>query len=194
MVFTPLLTSTGVGTLEFRSVVEPVGHIQPALAKDLLLLGCLQWIGFVYKNKIREEMIRSILEEENECLLHCVVIGGGPTRVEFSGELSNFIMRDVSDQYTHVKNYIHVTLIEYGVRLVRGVVKEVHPKKLVLSDGSDVPYGLLVWSTRVGPSESVKSLNLSKALGGRIGIDEWLRVPSTEDVFAIKDCASFLNK
>lgn len=54
-----------------------------------------------------------------------------------------------------------------GVRLVRGVVKEVHPNKIVLSDGSDVPYGLLVWSTGVGPSKLVKSLLLPKAPGGR---------------------------
>ena len=32
MVFTPLLASTCVGTLEFRSVVEPVSRIQSALA------------------------------------------------------------------------------------------------------------------------------------------------------------------
>ena len=32
MVFTPLLASTCVGTLEFRSVAEPVSRIQPALA------------------------------------------------------------------------------------------------------------------------------------------------------------------
>jgi NADH:ubiquinone reductase (non-electrogenic) len=34
MVFTPLLASTCVGTLEFRSVAEPVGRIQEALARD----------------------------------------------------------------------------------------------------------------------------------------------------------------
>lgn len=34
MVFTPLLASTCVGTLEFRSVAEPIGQIQSALAKD----------------------------------------------------------------------------------------------------------------------------------------------------------------
>lgn len=34
MVFTPLLASTCVGTLEFRSVAEPVTQIQKALAKD----------------------------------------------------------------------------------------------------------------------------------------------------------------
>lgn len=51
-------------------------------------------------------------EEEKRRLLHCVVIGGGPTGVEFSGELSDFIIRDVRQRYTHVKDYIKVTLIE----------------------------------------------------------------------------------
>jgi NADH:ubiquinone reductase (non-electrogenic) len=37
--------------------------------------------------------------------------------VEFSGELSDFIIRDVKQRYSHVKDYIHVTLIE-----VRAVV------------------------------------------------------------------------
>lgn len=54
-----------------------------------------------------------------------------------------------------------------GVRLMRGVVKEVHSKKIVLNDGTDVPYGLLVWSTGVGPSPFVKSVNLPKSPGGR---------------------------
>jgi NADH:ubiquinone reductase (non-electrogenic) len=45
-------------------------------------------------------------------LLHCVVVGGGPTGVEFSGELSDFILKDVRQTYAHVKDYIHVTLIE----------------------------------------------------------------------------------
>lgn len=32
--------------------------------------------------------------------------------MEFSGELSDFIIRDVKQRYSHVKDYIHVTLIE----------------------------------------------------------------------------------
>ena len=34
-------------------------------------------------------------ELEKRRLLSCVVVGGGPTGVEFSGELSDFIRRDV---------------------------------------------------------------------------------------------------
>ncbi|XP_051125374.1 internal alternative NAD(P)H-ubiquinone oxidoreductase A1, mitochondrial-like [Andrographis paniculata] len=279
MVFTPLLASTCVGTLEFRSVAEPVNQIQTALAKDpnsyyflasctgidtdkhevfcetageasqkpyrfrvaydkLVIASGAEPLTFNIKGvkehasflrevshaqEIRKKLLLNLMlsenpgmcEEEKERLLHCVVIGGGPTGVEFSGELSDFIMRDVWERYAHVKNYIRVTLIEAneilssfdvglrqyatkhltksGVRLVRGVVKEVLPDKIILSDGSEVAYGLLVWSTGVGPSEFVKSLNLPKSPGGRIGIDEWLRVPSVQDVYALGDCAGFLE-
>lgn len=53
-----------------------------------------------------------ISEDEKKRLLHCVVVGGGPTGVEFSGELSDFIIKDVHERYSHVKDYINVTLIE----------------------------------------------------------------------------------
>ncbi|XP_042507546.1 internal alternative NAD(P)H-ubiquinone oxidoreductase A2, mitochondrial-like isoform X2 [Macadamia integrifolia] len=159
--------------------------------------------------------VPGISEEEKSRLLHCVVIGGGPTGVEFSGELSDFIMRDVHQRYAHVKDYIHVTLIEAneilssfddrlrryatkqltksGVRLVRGIVKDVQQQKIILDDGTEVPYGLLVWSTGVGPSPFTRSLQLPKSPGGRIGVDEWLRIPSMQDVFAIGDCCGFLE-
>ncbi|CAL9103899.1 unnamed protein product, partial [Musa textilis] len=282
MVFTPLLASTCVGTLEFRSVAEPVSRIQPALsgapnsyfylasctgidthkhqvhcesrssaglpdepyhfkvAYDKLVIaagadpltfnirGVKEHAMFLREVQHAQEIRRKLLlnlmlseapgisEEEKRRLLHCVVIGGGPTGVEFSGELSDFIMRDVRQRFSHVKDYVQVTLIEAseilssfdvglrqyatnhltksGVRLVRGVVKEVLPEKIILSDGTCVPYGLLVWSTGVGPSEFVKSLDLPKSPGGRIGVDEWLRVPSVEDVFALGDCAGFLEQ
>ncbi|KAM3384912.1 hypothetical protein ACQJBY_009098 [Aegilops geniculata] len=282
MVFTPLLASTCVGTLEFRSVVEPVSRIQPALATrpgsyfflanctgidtrkhevyctvaagdeqlptnpyrfrvaydKLVIASGAEPLTFNIKGvqenaiflrevneaqQIRRKLLTNLMlsenpglsEEEKKRLLHCVVVGGGPTGVEFSGELSDFIMRDVRDRYAHVKDYVKVTLIEaneilssfdvglrqyatnhlskYGVKLVKGVVKEVLPTEIVLSDGTHVPYGLLVWSTGVGPSEFVKSLDLPKSPGGRIGIDEYLRVPSVEDVYALGDCAGFLE-
>ncbi|KAK8955263.1 hypothetical protein KSP40_PGU011603 [Platanthera guangdongensis] len=283
MVFTPLLASTCVGTLEFRSVAEPIGRIQPAISHapgsyfflsrctalgpeshtvqcetvtddassaslepwkfqvsyDKLVIalgaeastfgihGVEEHAIFLrevhHAQEIRRKLLLNLMlsdvpgisEEEKRRLLHCVVIGGGPTGVEFSGELSDFIISDVHDRYAHVKEYIHVTLIEAneilssfdvrlrqyamkqltksGVRLVRGVVKDVQPENIILSDGTKVPYGLLVWSTGVGPSSFTRSMELPKSPGGRIGVDEWLRVPSIPDVFAIGDCSGFLE-
>ncbi|KAL5580726.1 hypothetical protein UlMin_013168 [Ulmus minor] len=281
MVFTPLLASTCVGTLEFRSVAEPIGRIQPAISREpgsyfflakctgvdtnnhlvlcetvtegaktldpwkfelsydklVIALGAEAstfgingvnehaiFLREVYHaQEIRRKLLLNLMlsdipgisEEEKRRLLHCVVVGGGPTGVEFSGELSDFILKDVHQRYAHVKDYIHVTLIEAneilssfddrlrryatkqltksGVRLVRGIVKDVKAQKIILDDGTEVPYGLLVWSTGVGPSPFVKSLEFPKSAGGRIGVDEWLRVPAVEDVFSIGDCSGFLE-
>lgn len=281
MVFTPLLASTCVGTLEFRSVAEPIGRIQPAISREpgsyFFLANCTAvntdehsvqcetvtdglntlepwrfklsydkliialgsqpltfgihgvkehaiFLREVYHaQEIRRKLLLNLMlsdvpgisEEEKRRLLHCVVVGGGPTGVEFSGELSDFIIKDVTQRYAHVKDYIQVTLIEAneilssfddrlrhyatkqltksGVQLVRGIVKDVKPQSIILNDGSEVPYGLLVWSTGVGPSPFVNTLEVPKSPGGRIGIDEWLRVPSVDDVFAIGDCSGFLE-
>ncbi|XP_051143599.1 internal alternative NAD(P)H-ubiquinone oxidoreductase A1, mitochondrial-like [Andrographis paniculata] len=281
MVFTPLLASTCVGTLEFRSVAEPIGRIQPAISREpgsyFFLANCTgvdfenhqincqtfsegvdaidHWNFKIAYDKlviasgaqastfgiegakkhatflrevhhaqeIRRKLLLNLMlsdvpgvsDEEKRRLLHCVVVGGGPTGVEFSGELSDFIQRDVHQRYAHVKDYIHVTLVEAneilssfddrlrtyaikqltksGVRLVRGIVKDVQPDKIILSDDTTIPYGVLVWSTGVGPSPFVQSLEIPKSPGGRIGIDEWLRVPSVQDVFAIGDCSGFLE-
>ncbi|XP_034687475.1 internal alternative NAD(P)H-ubiquinone oxidoreductase A1, mitochondrial [Vitis riparia] len=281
MVFTPLLASTCVGTLEFRSVAEPIARIQPVISREtgsyFFLANCNRvdpdnhvvhcqtltnganvpepWDFEISYDKliiasgsmpltfgihgveehafflrevhhaqeIRRKLLLNLMlsdvpgisEAEKQRLLHCVVVGGGPTGVEFSGELSDFITRDVHQRYAHVKNYIHVTLIEAneilssfddrlrhyatrqltksGVRLVRGTVKDVKVDKIILNNGTEVPYGLLVWSTGVGPSSFVKSMEVPKSPGGRIGIDEWLRVPSAQDIFAIGDCSGFLE-
>lgn len=47
-------------------------------------------------------------------------------------------------------------------------MKDVQEKKIILNDGTEVPYGLLVWSTGVGPSPIIKSLDLPKSPGGRL--------------------------
>lgn len=72
---------------------------------------------FCITRSLKQNTVTGMSEEEKERLLHCVVIGGGPTGVEFSGELSDFIIRDVRQRYTHVKNYVRVTLIEVRLRL-----------------------------------------------------------------------------
>ncbi|KAL2550192.1 Pyridine nucleotide-disulfide oxidoreductase domain-containing protein [Forsythia ovata] len=51
-----------------------------------------------------------------------------------------------------------------GVHLVRGIVKDVQPQKIILSDGTDIPSGLLVWSTGVGLLPFVNSLDIPKHL------------------------------
>jgi NADH:ubiquinone reductase (non-electrogenic) len=50
--------------------------------------------------------------EEIKRLLHMVVVGGGPTGVEFAGELQDFFREDLQKWVPQIKDDFHVTLIE----------------------------------------------------------------------------------
>ncbi|KAI9678697.1 MAG: NADH:ubiquinone oxidoreductase [Caeruleum heppii] len=50
--------------------------------------------------------------EEVERLLHMVVVGGGPTGVEFAGELQDFFEQDLKKWVPDITDKFHVTLVE----------------------------------------------------------------------------------
>lgn len=50
--------------------------------------------------------------EEVQRLLHMVVVGGGPTGVEFAGELQDFFEDDLKKWIPEIKDNFHVTLVE----------------------------------------------------------------------------------
>ena len=149
--FTPLLCSTTVGTLEFRSIIEPVRNTKFRKADDFQLAHAVD-ANFVEKTvkcksvidesiefnikydklvigvgalpntfgikgvneyahflkeivdarRIRNKIIDNIelsmrpnlSEEERKRLLTFVIVGGGPTGVEFGAELYDFIRED----------------------------------------------------------------------------------------------------
>ena len=51
-------------------------------------------------------------QEEIDRLLHFVVVGGGPSGIEFSGELHDFLKRDIQKNYPEQSKYVKLTLIE----------------------------------------------------------------------------------
>ncbi|KAJ7254631.1 pyridine nucleotide-disulfide oxidoreductase-domain-containing protein [Mycena haematopus] len=51
-------------------------------------------------------------QEEIERLLHIVVVGGGPTGVELSGELHDFLEEDLKSWYPELADKIKITLVE----------------------------------------------------------------------------------
>jgi len=55
---------------------------------------------------------------EVEALLHFVVVGGGPTGVELSAELSDFIRTDVRRLFPHLAGMVKITLLEAAPRIL----------------------------------------------------------------------------
>lgn len=56
----------------------------------------------------------SISEQERKKILHFVIVGGGPTGVEFAAELHDFVNEDIARLYPTLKQHVTITLLEAG--------------------------------------------------------------------------------
>ena len=152
-------------------------------------------------------------EEERQRLLTFVVVGGGPTSIEFTSELYDFLHTDVTRWYPELASAYQVILIEAGkhllgafdeslsayverlfqrrhITLMTGeTVARVEFNTVVTGSGTRVPFGLCVWSTGNAALDMVRGLGLELSRDGRILVDDRLRVPGQESVFALGDCA-----
>jgi len=84
--------------------------------------------------------------EEMKKFLNVVVVGGGPTGVEFCGELCDFINKDLSKQYPNLAGHFKVTLVEALPGLLTMFKKEIaqHVETHLVSQGVDVRLNAMV--------------------------------------------------
>jgi NADH:ubiquinone reductase (non-electrogenic) len=265
--FTPLLPSTTVGTVEFRSIIEPVRTMRrditfiqataTALDTERRTLTCQ---GVLLRNTFTlnyDELViavgsvahtynvpgvathalflkeladaRAIRQRIIECfeqaaqpgipvaerdrLLHFVVVGGGPTGIEFAAEMHDFVVDDLARPYRALLPHVRLTLLEagnailntfdatlsaYTARIFRRQhidirtetpVVEVSEGSVRLADGSSLPCGLVVWSTGIAPTVFATDLPLPKDRTGRLMTDAMCRVRGQEHIYAVGDCA-----
>ena len=94
-----LTQSTGIkGVKEHSCFLKEVGDAQKIRTR---VMDCIETAMF--KDQTPEEVKR---------LLHMVVVGGGPTGVEFAGELQDFFNDDLKKWIPEIKDNFHVTLVE----------------------------------------------------------------------------------
>ncbi|WOH11782.1 hypothetical protein DCAR_0831274 [Daucus carota subsp. sativus] len=240
--FTPLLPSVTCGTVEARSIVEPIrnivhkknidihyweaecykidaenkkvfcrsskdgivnGNEEIVVDYDYLVVAmgarantfntpgveenCLFLKEVEDAQKIRRTVIDcferaslpKLTDAERKKVLQFVVVGGGPTGVEFAAELHDFVSEDLVKLYPKVKDFVKITLLEAGdhilnmfdkritvfaeekfqrdgIDLKTGsmVVKvsdsEISTKEIKNGQISSIPYGMVVWSTGIG--------------------------------------------
>lgn len=53
-------------------------------------------------------------DEDRKKILQFVIVGGGPTGVEFAAELHDFVNEDIVKLYPKVKDLVKITLLEAG--------------------------------------------------------------------------------
>ena len=173
--FTPLLPSTTTGTIDSRSIQEPIRHMtrhkkasvktyeadctqidhekktitisdrtdpqsdkpnETTISYDYLVVGvgaenqtfgikgvrenaCFlkeAWDAQKIRGKIMDcieaAQFKALPDSEVERLLHMVVVGGGPTGIEFAAELRDFFTDDLSEWYPEIRDKFKVTLVE----------------------------------------------------------------------------------
>ena len=172
--FTPLLPSCTTGTIEHRSIMEPIRTIlrqkrasvkyyeaeassidpdrkvihlvdtsdikgtitETEVPYDMLVIGVgaenatfgiegvrehscfLKEIGDaqLIRKKIMDcvetAAFKDQSQEDIDRLLHMVVVGGGPTGVEFAGELQDFFDEDIKKLIPEISDHFRVTLVE----------------------------------------------------------------------------------
>jgi len=149
-------------------------------------------------------------------LLNFVVVGGGPTGVEFAAELNDFFWEDVSSTFPNIPvNDVRITLLEASTKILssfdarlseytmktfrkqgidlrtNSLVKEVRDGEIVLQDGSTTKFGFLVWSTGIAPRSFVHQLEqVPRDRIGRIIVENDLKVQGLNDVYALGDCCT----
>eukprot|EP00252_Welwitschia_mirabilis_P013806 TRINITY_DN3042_c0_g2_i2.p1 TRINITY_DN3042_c0_g2~~TRINITY_DN3042_c0_g2_i2.p1 ORF type:complete len:535 (+),score=94.69 TRINITY_DN3042_c0_g2_i2:525-2129(+) len=274
-VFTPLLPSVTCGTVEARSIVEPIRRIiknkkesmryweaecleiNPNEKKivchsqgnaaiqgkesfildyDYLIIavgakpntfntpGVVEHCHFLKEigdtQKIRTSIVdcfeRASLphlsDEDRRRILHFLVVGGGPTGVEFAAELHDFIYEDLIKLYPSVKELVKITVIQSGdhilntfdnritefaeqkfqrdgIELQTGCrVIEVRDDCIVMKDKSTntklaMSYGMIVWSTGIGTIPVISQFMEKIGQNGR-------RVLATDEWLRVKGCDS----
>ncbi|XP_057964751.1 external alternative NAD(P)H-ubiquinone oxidoreductase B3, mitochondrial-like [Malania oleifera] len=240
--FTPLLPSVTCGTVEARSIVEPIRNIankkslsvhfreaecykiDPEKKKvycrstqdrdldgkkefsvdyDYLVVamgarantfntpGVVENAHFLKEIEDAQRIRRTVIdcferanlpnvtEEERKRILHFVIVGGGPTGVEFAAELHDFVNKDLAELYPALKDLVKITLLEAGDHIlnmfdkritafaeekfqrdgihlktgsmvVKVTDKEISTKERGTGETLSVPYGMVVWSTGIG--------------------------------------------
>ena len=152
-------------------------------------------------------------EKERQRLLTFLVVGGGPTSIEFTSELHDFLTNDVSRWYPELGNKSSVILVEAGKHLLgtfdeglssyveklfakrnvtimtEAAVSKMEGNTVTLSSGKEIPFGVCVWSTGNTALDFVNELNLPLSKNKRILVDDRLKVEGIENVYAIGDCA-----
>ncbi|KAJ1434602.1 hypothetical protein SESBI_05470 [Sesbania bispinosa] len=246
--FTPLLPSVTCGTVEARSIVEPVRNIikkrkgeikfweaeclkidnankkvlcrshidnnlvgsgEFALDYDYLVIAIGAQVNTFNTPGVRENchflkevedaqkirmsvidcfekaVLPSLSEEERRTNLHFIVVGGGPTGVEFAAELHDYIQEDLVKLYPSVKDIVKITMIQSGdhilntfderisafaehkfgrdgievqtgCRVVNVNDKEITVKVKSTGEFCSVPHGLVVWSTGIATRPVVR--------------------------------------
>ncbi len=147
-------------------------------------------------------------------LLSFVVVGGGPTGVEYAGALSELIFGPLLEDFPDVAaDEVRIELVEAFDSLLRGMpaklaqyatdrlarrrvnvrlgatVESVEATSVRLAGGERIPTETVVWTAGVRGDPRMAEWGLPVGRGGRVPVTEALRVEGRPEVSVIGDLA-----
>jgi NADH dehydrogenase len=151
-------------------------------------------------------------------LLTFLVVGGGPTGVEYAGALAELVKLIVGWDYPTIhRSEVRIVLVEGADRLLGtfppalgadarrrlerlgatvrlgAMVRSVAGHQVTLSSGEVIEAETLVWAAGVRAESLEGGLAAPRSRSGRLMVDGYLRVPDMDGVFAVGDAAAFVQ-
>jgi NADH dehydrogenase len=155
---------------------------------------------------------------QRRALLTFVIVGGGPTGVEFAGALRELSQHVLSRDYpeissketriilveaaaslltampTDLREYAAVKLRDMGVEILLNTrVTAADASQVTFHDGSGIHSHTLFWSAGVAAADLADVLGVAQGPAGRITVLPDLSVPDHPEVFVIGDMACLIQ-
>ena len=171
----------------------------------------------VLRNQILYCFEQAVVEPDparRRALMTFVIVGGGPTGVEFAGALIELVTYVLAKDYPELGTHTaRVVLVEATDRLLAAMPEELgmytlqklrsmsvevllnaqvtdaDGERVMLHDGAVIPAHTLVWSAGVKAAPLAATLQTAHAGGGRIPVQPDLSLPEHPEVFVIGDMA-----
>lgn len=171
--------------------------------------------------KLRSHILRifemAVREEDPQCrraMLTFVIVGGGPTGVEFAATLAELIWGVLAKDYPELDlsearvlllealptllpalprdlgEYTRRALESKGIEVRLGaMVSGAAADRVELADGSVIPTHTLIWTAGVRASPLADKLGVPQGRGGRVIVNPYLQLEGRPEVFVVGDMA-----
>ena len=173
--------------------------------------------AIVLRNHILKCFERATWESdpyERQKLLTSVIVGGGPTGVEFAGALAELIGGPLPKEYPGLNlREVRIVLIEARETLLPGLpqrlqgytltrlqrmgvevrlqtlVSQVEPHTVYFRDGAFLPTETVIWTAGVQGEPRARTWGLPTTHGGRVAVQPTLQVPNRPELYVVGDLA-----
>lgn len=175
--------------------------------------------GAAIRNQVLSRLERAAHETDRvrrECLLSFVIVGGGPTGVEYAGALAELVFGPTSKDYPELDmKEVSITVLEALPRLLSGMPEEagayakkrlesmgvrvrlgamvsaIDANNVCLKDGICIPSQTVVWTAGIRGVPEASRSGLQPARGGRLSVKTTLQVDGYDEIYVAGDLALF---